>query len=67
VLLASRKEGDAMSPSRPDVCGPWIQPLSEPDGGPVPRRPYHGITGSVGVEPSGATLAVPWRDTVGRS
>jgi hypothetical protein len=67
VLLASRKGGDATSPSRPDVCGPWIQPSSEHDGGPVPRRPHHGVTRSVGVEPSGAMLAVPWRDAVGRT
>jgi hypothetical protein len=54
VLLASRKGGDAMSPSRPDVCGPWIQPSSEHDGGPVPRRPPHG-----GVEPSGGHAGHP--------
>jgi hypothetical protein len=28
---------DATSPSRPDVCGPWIQQWSEHDGGPVRR------------------------------
>jgi hypothetical protein len=56
-----------MSPSRLDVRGPWIQPSSEHDSGLVPHRPHHGVTGSVGVEPSGITQAVPWRDAVGRT